>query len=107
MTKTDIAEISMATGEWRKTRAFVTVKFTNGLAVNGAKVIQGPKGLFVGMPSIQRKDKESGEMVWKECCWLEDEEDRKVFQEAVIEVYNTKIGGSSEGPSENDESSFF
>ena len=75
MTKNDIAEISMATGEWNKTRAFVTVKFSNGLTVNGAKVIQGAKGLFVGMPSIQRKNKETQQMEWKDCCWLEDDED--------------------------------
>lgn len=110
MTKNDIAEISMATGEWNKTRAFVTVKFSNGLTVNGAKVIQGAKGLFVGMPSIQRKNKETQQMEWKDCCWLEDDEDRKAFQDAIIEAYNTKVGGSGGSASEGaggDESSFF
>jgi len=109
MTKNDIADISMATGNWNKTRAFATVKFRNGLTLNGVKVIQGTKGLFVGMPSIQRKNKESGAMEWKDCCWLEDDEDRKAFQSIVIEVYNAKVGGSesSEGASRDDGSSFF
>ena len=111
MTKNDIKEISMATGEWNKTRAFVTVKFTNGLTINGAKVIEGAKGLFVGMPSIQRKNKESGQMEWKDCCWLEEDEDRKAFQDAIIEAYNAKVGsnggGSSSEGAGGDESSFF
>lgn len=108
MTKNDITEISMATGEWNKTRAFATVKLTNGLTLTGVKVIQGAKGLFVGMPSIQRKDKESGEMVWKDCCFLEDEEDRKAFQNAIIDEYTAKIGGSTQAaPDSGDSSGFF
>lgn len=112
MTKNDIADLSMATGEWGKTRAFATVKFSNGLVVNGVKVIQGAKGLFVGMPSIQRKNKESGEMEWKDCCWIGEDDDRKAFQDLVIEAYNAKVGGStssgaSGGTEGTDESSFF
>lgn len=105
MTKNDIAEISMATGEWNKTRAFVTVKLGCGLTVNGVKVIQGGKGLFVGMPSIQRKNKESGAMEWKDCCFFEDDEDRKSFQDAIIEAYNAKTGGASGGGGGSTESS--
>jgi DNA-binding cell septation regulator SpoVG len=110
MTKNDISGINMATGEWRKTRAFVTVKFANGLSVDGVKVIQGPKGLFVGMPSIQRKNKETQEMEWRNCCWLEDKEDQQAFQQAVLDVYNQKVngdGGASTPSGKSDESSFF
>ncbi len=111
MTRTDISDISMATGEWNKTRAYATVKLSSGLTISGVKVIQGSKGLFVGMPSIQRKDKESGDMVWKDCCYIEDEEDRKVFQTVIIDTYTEKVGGSTSAPTNNsgdpEETSFF
>lgn len=109
MTKTDISSITMATGEWGKTRAFATVKFANGLTLNGVKVILGVKGLFVGMPSVQRKNKESGEMEWKDCCYFEDDEDRNAFQDAIINEYGTKVGGvTPSGDTEDgDDSSFF
>ncbi len=113
MTNDDVREISMATGEWSKTRAYATVKFTNGLTVNGVKVIMGTKGLFVALPSIKRKNKETQADEWKDCCFIEDEEDRKAFQQIVLDAYNNKVSGGSGGASapsndgDGDQSSFF
>jgi len=111
MQKSDIKEITMATGDWNKTKAFVTVTFENGLLVNGIKVLQGTKGLFVGMPQIQRKQKDSDKIEYKDCCYfLED--DRKLFSDIILEAYNDKIGGKGSsskkgGTPKEDDSSFF
>jgi len=111
MQKSDIKEITMATGEWNKIKAFITVIFENGLVVNGIKVLQGTKGLFVGMPQIQRKQKDTDKMEYKDCCYfLED--DRKLFSEIIIAAYNDKIGGNESsskksGILKEDDASFF
>lgn len=97
MNKNDIESINMATGIWGKVRAYATVKLSCGLSISGVKVVQG-KSLFTGMPSIQRKNKESGEIEWKDCCYLENEEDWKAFNNIIIDVYNAKISDKGEEP---------
>jgi len=90
----DVDEITMATGSWGKIRAFATVKFSNGLQVNGIKLIQSQKGLFLGMPSIARKNKETEETEWKDCVYLE-EQDKNVLLKLILDEYNTKTKGDS------------
>lgn len=97
MTKDDITKVTMARGEWNKVRAYVTVYFTNGLVVKGVKVISGMKGLFVGMPRVSKKDKETGNMKYEDCCLFDDKEDRAVFQKVVLDEYHSEGGSSSEG----------
>lgn len=46
----------ITTGEWGKVRAFFDIRTEDGLIVKGFKLIEGNRGLFVGMPS--QKDKE-------------------------------------------------
>jgi DNA-binding cell septation regulator SpoVG len=89
MTRNDIETITMARGDWNKTKAFATVTLKSGLIITGVKVIAGPKGLFVGMPSVLRKNKETGAQEWKDCCYLKGE-DRDNFQKIVLDEYNNE-----------------
>jgi len=105
MHKDDIKEISMAKGSWGKVRAYATVTFTNGLTLEGVKLIEGNKGLFCGMPSVQRKNKESGEMEWKDCSKLTEDGDYKAFLDILTDHYNgdgSSSSASSGGSNEDD-----
>ncbi|NLL12221.1 MAG: septation regulator SpoVG [Fibrobacter sp.] len=47
----EITEVRIALINESKLRAFVSITFDNCFVVRGIKVIQGPEGLFVSMPS--------------------------------------------------------
>lgn len=88
MQPSDIESIEMRVSDkWGKTKAFVSITFATGLKISGWKILEGAKGLFVGSPSIQRKDKESGEMKWENICYIEDEDNRRSFQEIILAKY--------------------
>jgi DNA-binding cell septation regulator SpoVG len=97
MTRDDITNIEMTTGEWGQVRAYATIQMANGLIIKGAKVIQGKKGLFVGMPAV-RKQKE-GKDSWEDCIAFASEEDRKTFDETVVQVYNKRTSGAKQAKS--------
>jgi DNA-binding cell septation regulator SpoVG len=95
MTRTDISDVSMVTGAWNKIRAFVTVTFSNGLSVNGIKIIDAGKGIFIGMPSVARKNKETGELEYKNCCYFPNEDDAKEFSRVIIQEYEKRTSSTS------------
>ncbi len=108
MTRTDISEVGLAVGAWGKIRAFAKVTMQNGMTLDGVKVIEGSNGLFVGMPSVSKKNKDSGEMEWQDCVFIKDQEDRDIFQEVILGAYHNKIGeqGSSSDTAD-DQGSYF
>jgi len=119
MKNTDIQEITMATSDkWKNTKAFVSVTFTNGLILNGVKVIEwerdGKKNLFVGMPSVPKVDPDSParcsecnkpiKSAWKDCCFLKENEnceDKSTFQEIILTAYYEKVGKPASGGGSN------
>jgi len=107
MNENDVSTVRMTKGEWGKTRAYATIKFTNGMSVKGIKVIQGAKGLFVGMPS--RLTKKEGQDAWEESVFFEDKEDRERLQNFLLNHYKGEGGvpQSSGSFSGDDETSFF
>ena len=51
--------IRMTKGEWGNIKAFFDVEIVEGVTIKGFKLIHGEKGLgalFVGVPSIKKKD---------------------------------------------------
>jgi len=55
----------------RNGKALAMVKIrTCGLEIHGVKVIQGSRGLFVGLPSYPEKDPETGQTQWSPCVVL-------------------------------------
>ena len=51
-----ITEIRISLRDEDRLKAFVNVTFDNEFVVRGLKVIEGPKGFFVSMPSRLRPD---------------------------------------------------
>tara|TARA_Y100001938_G_C8049106_1_gene410627 strand:+ start:504 stop:743 length:240 start_codon:yes stop_codon:yes gene_type:complete len=47
----------MTKGNWGKVKAFFDLD-CDGVIVKGFKLIEGEKGIFVGMPSVKNKDGE-------------------------------------------------
>lgn len=94
MTKDDISNIEMATGEWSQIRAYATIQMANGLIIKGVKVIQGKKGLFVGLPSVKKQ--KDGKDVWEDCLAFASEEDKNAFSETVIQFYSKRKSSPSQ-----------
>lgn len=97
-----IKNIEMRTGSWGKTRAYATITFSNGMKISGFKVIEGPKGLFAAGPSIQRKNKETGEMKWENIIYFDEKEDYGAFQKLVVGKYHQVREGAGSGGSYQD-----
>lgn len=63
--------------------AFASVTIADCFAVNGVKVLDSEKGLFVAMP--QARD---GQGEWRDVCFPINAEMRKEITNAVLEAYN-------------------
>ena len=77
-----------------KVKAMVTVNFANGLSIKGFKVVNGQKGLFMGLPSVKNDRAERG---WEDLCFCRNKEDWKELNDIVIEAYKAEFGEST-GP---------
>lgn len=76
----------MNKGEWGKLRAFFDIRTKEGFVIKGFKIVDGIKGLFVGMPSQKGNDGEFYNSVW-----ASDELLTELNQLAINE-YNTQTG---------------
>ena len=52
----EITDVRVYPVEEEKLRGYATITFDNCFVVRDVKIISGPKGLFVAMPSKKRKD---------------------------------------------------
>ena len=52
----EISDVKVIPVEDEKLKAFVSIVFDQCFVVTDIKIIHGPKGLFVSMPSKKRKD---------------------------------------------------
>ena len=52
----EITDVKVIPVDDEKLKAFVSIVFDHCFVVTDLKVIHGPKGLFVSMPSKKRKD---------------------------------------------------
>lgn len=63
--------------------AFAKITFNNSFVVDGLKIINGPNGIFIGMPSKEVKEKE-----FKDICYPINKETRKLITDAVLKEYD-------------------
>jgi len=75
-----------------KLKAFATVTFNRCFVVCDLKVILGPKGLFVAMPSRKRKDGS-----FRDIAHPLNQECRDAIETRVLAVYQDMIDNGSEG----------
>jgi stage V sporulation protein G len=73
-----------------KLKAFVSIVFDHCFVVTDIKVIHGPKGLFVSMPSKKRKDG-----TFKDIAHPLNNQMRQYLEEKVLGVYRQQVGAGA------------
>ena len=81
----EIAQIRRLEGDG-KTKAFCDIS-VSGFLIKGFRVVDGKRGLFVGMPRRQGKDGK-----WYEIVSLPDEESRTSLSGLILEAYASEEG---------------
>lgn len=82
-----ITEVRVFPVEEEKLKAYVTITIDQCFAVRDIKIIHGPSGYFVSMPSKKRKDG-----TYKDVAHPIDKETRAMIEEAILEEYE-KVSG--------------
>lgn len=84
VTSVRIYQIEKAVG---RIKAIASVVINNSICIKGIKLIEGGKGLFIGMPSRRLKSGEIEDVVFPI-----NNETRELIQEAILkEYYNLNI----------------
>jgi stage V sporulation protein G len=96
----EITDVKVIPVDDEKLKAFVSIVFDQCFVVTDIKIIHGPKGLFVSMPSKKRKDG-----TFKDIAHPLNNQMRQYLEERVLAVYRQSVGrspapgASSPGPS--------
>jgi len=86
----EITDVKVIPVEDEKLKAFVSIVFDQCFVVTDIKVIHGPKGLFVSMPSKKRKDG-----TFKDIAHPLNNQMRQYLEEKVLSVYRAQVAGQS------------
>jgi stage V sporulation protein G len=82
----EITDVKVIPVEDEKLKAFVSIVFDQCFVVTDIKVIHGPKGLFVSMPSKKRKDG-----TFKDIAHPLNNQMRQYLEEKVLSVYKQQV----------------
>jgi stage V sporulation protein G len=85
----EITDVKVITVDDEKLKAFVSIVFDQSFVVTDIKVIHGPKGLFVSMPSKKRKDG-----TFKDIAHPLNNQMRQYLEEKVLSVYKQQVAAS-------------
>ena len=88
----EITDVKVIPVDDEKLKAFVSIVFDQCFVVTDIKIILGPKGLFVSMPSKKRKDG-----TFKDIAHPLNNQMRQYLEEKVLSVYRQYAGGSGGG----------
>ena len=83
----EITDVKVIPVDDEKLKAFVSIVFDQCFVVTDIKVIHGPKGLFVSMPSKKRKDG-----TFKDIAHPLNNQMRQYLEEKVLTVYRQQVG---------------
>ena len=90
----EITDVKVIPVDDEKLKAFVSIVFDHCFVVTDLKVIHGPKGLFVSMPSKKRKDG-----TFKDIAHPLNNQMRQYLEEKILGVYKQQVAaGSSAAP---------
>src|SRR5689334_10721492 len=84
----EITDVKVIPVDDEKLKAFVSIVFDQCFVVTDIKIIHGPKGLFVSMPSKKRKDG-----TFKDIAHPLNNQMRQYLEEKVLSVYRQQVGG--------------
>ena len=80
----EITEVRVFPVEDEKLKAFVSIILDNCFVISDIKIINGPKGLFISMPSKKRKDG-----TFRDIAHPLNSETRRMMEEKVLARYQT------------------
>jgi stage V sporulation protein G len=86
-----ITEVKVFPVNEERLKAYVSVTFDGCFVVRDLKIIQGPSGLFVAMPSKKRKDGQ-----FKDIAHPLNQETREMIEGAVFEAYEKEVRSMGE-----------
>jgi stage V sporulation protein G len=87
----EITDVKVIPVDDEKLKAFVSIVFDQSFVVTDIKIINGPKGLFVSMPSKKRKDG-----TFKDIAHPLNNQMRQYVEDKILTVYRQQVAG---GPS--------
>jgi stage V sporulation protein G len=90
----EITDVKVIPVDDEKLKAFVSIVFDQCFVVTDIKIIHGPKGLFVSMPSKKRKDG-----TFKDIAHPLNNQMRQYLEEKVLSVYRQQVAAAPPGPS--------
>jgi stage V sporulation protein G len=89
----EITDVKVIPVDDEKLKAFVSIVFDQCFVVTDIKIIHGPKGLFVSMPSKKRKDG-----TFKDIAHPLNNQMRQYLEEKVLAVYKQQVSSQAPGP---------
>ena len=95
----EITDVKVIPVDDEKLKAFVSIVFDQCFVVTDIKIINGPKGLFVSMPSKKRKDG-----TFKDIAHPLNNQMRQYLEEKVLAVYKQQVAqapGPASGQADN------
>ncbi|HET8647503.1 MAG TPA: septation regulator SpoVG [Vicinamibacteria bacterium] len=87
----EITDVKVIPVDDEKLKAFVSIVFDQCFVVTDIKIIHGPKGLFVSMPSKKRKDG-----TFKDIAHPLNNQMRQYLEEKVLAVYKQQVGAGGQ-----------
>ena len=78
----EVTEVRISLRDEEKLKAFANVTFDGDFVIRGVKVIQGPGGYFVSMPSRRRSDG-----TYQDICHPVNAGMRRKVESAVLDAY--------------------
>jgi stage V sporulation protein G len=88
----EITDVKVIPVDDEKLKAFVSIVFDGDFVVTDIKIIHGPKGLFVSMPSKKRKDG-----TFKDIAHPLNNKMRQYLEDKVLAVYRQQVGAERSG----------
>src|SRR5512141_2881797 len=89
----EITDVKVIPVDDEKLKAFVSIVFDHCFVVTDIKVIHGPKGLFVSMPSKKRKDG-----TFKDIAHPLNNQMRQYLEEKVLAGYRQQVAQGGGAP---------
>ena len=81
-----ITEVKIFPVNEDRLKAYVTITLDASFVVRDLKIIQGPGGLFVAMPSKKRKDGQ-----FRDIAHPLNQETREMIEDAIFDAYESEL----------------
>jgi len=95
----EITDVKIFPVNEERLKAYVTIVLDNAFLIRDLKVIQGPSGFFVAMPSKKRKDG-----TYKDLAHPINAETRSKMEAVILEAYHQEAGRAASGETQAAES---